>query len=142
MVRSQTAPRRAPGAAAARSWGAQHRRHRSGPDSFEALFVAEPFAAELSDVELAPYVTAWRTILTRMLTTGPSQIAWPSLRAARLERYIGVACRPESERASHYAHASLSDPYGGFVWFDESRASTPLPAVTSTGEDETYPFGL
>jgi erythromycin esterase-like protein len=47
-----------------------------------------------------------------------------------------------SERMSHYAHASLSDQYDGFVWFDETQAVTPLTTQVSTGEDETYPFGL
>src|SRR5271166_5237776 len=46
----------------------------------------------------------------------------------RLERYIGVIYRPETERWSHYAHASLPDQYDAFVWFDETHAVTPLPA--------------
>jgi hypothetical protein len=43
---------------------------------------------------------------------------------------------------SHYAHASLSDQYDGFVWFDETHAVTELPTAIRAGEDETYPFGL
>jgi putative phosphoribosyl transferase len=69
-----------------------------------------------------------------------------SLRAAlsqpRLERYIGVIFRPETERWSHYSHAALPDQYDAFVWFDETRAVTPLPVTITAGEDETYPFGL
>ncbi|SEF76371.1 erythromycin esterase family protein [Jhaorihella thermophila] len=69
------------------------------------------------------------------------------LRAAmaepRLERYIGVIYRPETERWSHYSHAILSAQYDGFVWFDRTRAVVPLPIETiGGGEDETYPFGL
>lgn len=62
----------------------------------------------------------------------------------RLERYIGVIYRPETERWSHYSHASLSDQYDAFVWFDRTTAVTPLPQATplAKGEDETYPFGL
>ena len=70
----------------------------------------------------------------------------PDLRRAlaepRLERYIGVIYRPETERWSHYSHASLPDQYDAFVWFDETHAVTPLPTHVTAGEDETYPFGL
>ncbi|MGO4916149.1 erythromycin esterase family protein [Pseudogemmobacter sp. W21_MBD1_M6] len=60
----------------------------------------------------------------------------------RLERYIGVIYRPETERWSHYSYATLPDQYDAFVWFDRTTAVTPLPAIVSAGEDETYPFGL
>jgi erythromycin esterase-like protein len=60
----------------------------------------------------------------------------------RLQRYIGVIYRPESERASHYSYANLSDQYDAFVWFEKTRAVTALPTLTNTTEDETYPFGL
>ncbi|MBS1165099.1 MAG: Erythromycin esterase [Proteobacteria bacterium] len=60
----------------------------------------------------------------------------------RLERYIGVIYRPETERWSHYTHATLPDQYDAFVWFDETSAVVPLPIKVTGGEDETYPFGL
>jgi erythromycin esterase-like protein len=60
----------------------------------------------------------------------------------RLERYIGVIYRPETERWSHYGYATLPDQYDAFVWFDETHAVTPLPTTVTAGEDETYPFGL
>jgi len=60
----------------------------------------------------------------------------------RLERYIGVIYRPETERWSHYSYATLPDQYDAFVWFDETLAVTPLPTTVTAGEDETYPFGL
>jgi len=70
----------------------------------------------------------------------------PGLRAdltePRLERYIGVIYRPETERWSHYSRASLPDQYDAFVWFDQTQAVTPLPTKATAGEDETYPFGL
>lgn len=70
----------------------------------------------------------------------------PSARRAlsqpRLERYIGVIYRPETERWSHYAEASLAEEYDAFVWFDETRAVAPLSTEVGIGEDETYPFGL
>ena len=65
-----------------------------------------------------------------------------ALSARRLERYIGVIYRPETERWSHYSHASLADQYDGFVWFDRTSAVIPLPTEVGRGEDETYPFGL
>ena len=50
--------------------------------------------------------------------------------------------RPETERWSHYSHATLSDQYDAFLWFDETTAVTPLPSRVRAGDDETYPFGL
>jgi hypothetical protein len=60
----------------------------------------------------------------------------------RLERYIGVIYRPETERWSHYGFATLPDQYDAFAWFNETHAVTPLPTSVTPGEDETYPFGL
>jgi protein-L-isoaspartate(D-aspartate) O-methyltransferase len=60
----------------------------------------------------------------------------------RLERFIGVIYRPETERWSHYAEAVLPNQFDAWVWFDETRAVTPLPGGQVAGEDETYPFGL
>ena len=60
----------------------------------------------------------------------------------RLQRYIGVIYRPETERASHYSYGTLPEQYDAFVWFDKTRAVTALPTPTLTTEDETYPFGL
>lgn len=60
----------------------------------------------------------------------------------RLERYIGVVYRPETERWSHYSHASLANQYDAFVWFEKTSAVVPLPTKVAAGENETYPFGL
>ena len=38
----------------------------------------------------------------------------------RLERFIGVIYRPETELMSHYAEASLPQQFDAFVWFDET----------------------
>jgi protein-L-isoaspartate(D-aspartate) O-methyltransferase len=65
-----------------------------------------------------------------------------ALLAPRLERFIGVIYRPETERWSHYAEAVLPNQFDAWVWFDETRALTPLPGEHRPGEDETYPFGL
>jgi protein-L-isoaspartate(D-aspartate) O-methyltransferase len=72
--------------------------------------------------------------------------AAPALRAAlaepRLERFIGVIYRPETERWSHYAQASLPGQFDAWVWFDETSAVTALTGRTERGGEETYPFGL
>lgn len=65
-----------------------------------------------------------------------------ALAEPRLERYIGVIYRPDTERWSHYSFSSLPDQYDAFVWFDKTKAVTPLPSKVVAGEDETYPFGL
>jgi erythromycin esterase-like protein len=64
----------------------------------------------------------------------------------RLERFIGVIYRPETERWSHYSEAILPRQFDGYVWFDETSAVTPLAGALGPGEapavEETYPFGL
>jgi protein-L-isoaspartate(D-aspartate) O-methyltransferase len=65
-----------------------------------------------------------------------------ALLAPRLERFIGVIYRPETERWSHYAQATLARQFDAFVWFDETEAVRPLPGEQRPGEGETYPFGL
>lgn len=60
----------------------------------------------------------------------------------RLERFIGVIYRPETELLSHYADTSLSRQFDAYVWFDETTAVTPLgPRGLHEGIQETYPFG-
>src|SRR4051794_14532970 len=68
-----------------------------------------------------------------------------ALMEPRLERFIGVIYRPETERWSHYSEAVLPRQFDPYVWFDETHAVTPLPGEQRPGdghEDETYPFGL
>jgi protein-L-isoaspartate(D-aspartate) O-methyltransferase len=60
----------------------------------------------------------------------------------RLERFIGVIYRPETERWSHYSACSLPQQFDAYVWFDETTAVTPLPTRRREGSDDTYPFGL
>ena len=60
----------------------------------------------------------------------------------RLERFIGVIYRPETERWSHYSQAILPKQFDAWVWFDETRAVTPLPGPEAPGEDDTWPYGL
>lgn len=61
----------------------------------------------------------------------------------RLERFIGVIYRPETELGSHYADASLPRQFDAFLWFDKTAAVTPLgPEHARTGVPDTYPFGL
>jgi erythromycin esterase-like protein len=61
----------------------------------------------------------------------------------RLERFIGVIYRPETENASHYAQACLSEQFDAYVWYDETTAVTPLgPQHARHGAPDTYPFAL
>jgi erythromycin esterase-like protein len=70
-----------------------------------------------------------------------------ALMEPRLERFIGVIYRPDTERWSHYSEAILPKQFDAWVWFDETHAVTPLPGEQRPGEEaaaveETYPFGL
>ena len=60
----------------------------------------------------------------------------------RLERAIGVIYRPETERASHYFRANLPQQFDEYIWFDNTRAVTPLETVMIKGLPDTYPFGV
>ncbi|OOF97406.1 hypothetical protein ASPCADRAFT_505763 [Aspergillus carbonarius ITEM 5010] len=63
----------------------------------------------------------------------------------RLERFIGVIYRPDTERMSHYSEADLLNQFDAYVWFDRTEAVKPLETEqprTAMGTEETYPFGL
>jgi len=60
----------------------------------------------------------------------------------RLERAIGVIYRPETERASHYFRANLPQQFDEYIWFDDTKAVTPLDTAEIRGLPDTYPFGV
>lgn len=65
-----------------------------------------------------------------------------ALAAPRLERFVGMSYQPETERFSHYAECRLPEQFDAWVWFDETRAITPLPApAIGAREDDPWPFG-
>jgi erythromycin esterase-like protein len=114
--------------AAASDWGGEMEVKQvrpSHPESFERLFHDADVPACLLDF------TRDRNIAVRRRLQEP-----------RLERFIGVIYRPETELVSHYAEASLPQQFDAFVWFDETTAVTSLPARQKAGMPETYPFGL
>lgn len=68
-----------------------------------------------------------------------------ALEEEKLERFIGVIYRPNTERWSHYVESRLTKQFDAFVWFDRTSAVRPSeiaqpPEAISRGE--TYPFGL
>jgi erythromycin esterase-like protein len=63
----------------------------------------------------------------------------------RLERAIGVIYRPETERQSHYFHASLSSQFDAVLHFDHTSAVRPLELTaqwTLPDVPETFPTGV
>ena len=99
----------------------------SRDDSWERAFREAGLPASLAD---------WRSPGRQRLRM--------ALADTRLERAIGVIYRPETERQSHYFDAVLSDQFDALVWFEETRAVTPLDhRIGAAGaEDDTFPFGL
>jgi erythromycin esterase-like protein len=95
------------------------------PDSYEYAFRKTGLARSLTD---------WRALGRRELVE--------ALRQPMLERAIGVIYRPETELTSHYFQAVLAEQFDAYVWFEETRAVTPLPVRDEQGVPETYPFGL
>jgi protein-L-isoaspartate(D-aspartate) O-methyltransferase len=77
------------------------------------------------------------------LRPGQNEALRRRLLEPRLERFIGVIYRPDTELLSHYSDASLPQQFDAYVWFDETSAVTPLgPEHAKAGMPETYPFGL
>jgi len=105
------------------------------PDSHEAIAHATRIPRYLLDVR-----------------PGKNEDLRAQLAEPRLERFIGVVYRPETERWSHYVEARLPKQFDAYAWFNETHAVTPLPprppakrakrAKTQTGAEETSPFGL
>ncbi|MHC2676749.1 erythromycin esterase-like protein/protein-L-isoaspartate O-methyltransferase [Bradyrhizobium diazoefficiens] len=74
---------------------------------------------------------------------GPGDLCGPEgLGRERLERAIGVIYRPETELASHYFQASLPQQFDEYIWFDDTRAVTPLETAEIAGLPDMYPFGV
>ncbi len=114
--------------AAASDWGAQMQVMNVIPardDSWEGVFRHTGYARSLTD---------WRNRKNRELVGALSEML--------LERAIGVVYRPQTERASHYFESVLADQFDAWVWFEESRAVTPLGQDRPHGAPETWPFGL
>lgn len=114
--------------AAASDWGAEMRVMQVRParaHSWEEAFRRTGLARSLTD---------WRGGKRRDLAAVLSQTL--------LERAVGVVYRPQSELLSHYFEAVLADQFDAYVWFEETRAITPLGAERPHGAPETWPFGL
>jgi len=94
-------------------------------DSYEYLFRRSGHARALTD---------WRAPERQFLREALSDV--------RRERAIGVVYRPETELLSHYFEAVLSEQFDAFVWFEATRAITPLALGRPEGTPETYPFGI
>jgi protein-L-isoaspartate(D-aspartate) O-methyltransferase len=76
------------------------------------------------------------------LSPGRHEALRRRLAEPRLERFIGVIYRPDTELWSHYSQAILPEQFDAYVWFDETEAVTPLGPEHHRGLPETYPFGL
>ncbi len=121
--------------AAARDWDAPMQVMQvkpSRPDSVERLFhdagmLEPPAACSLLDLRGGDH----RHELVR-----------EALAPARLERYIGVVYRADTERWSHYAASSLGRQYDGWTWFDRTHAIDALSDGHARGVPETWPFGV
>jgi erythromycin esterase-like protein len=80
-----------------------------------------------------------------LLDVGAQNEATTELGHSRLQRAIGVIYRPETERQSHYYHATLPRQFDIVLHYDTTRAVEPLER---TGEwelgelPETYPTAL
>jgi erythromycin esterase-like protein len=98
----------------------------SRPDSHERVF---------RDTGLGCFLSEWRD------HAGKRDLV-EALSRPRLERAIGVIYRPETELYSHYFEAIMAEQFDALIWFEETKAVTPLAVGHGKGMPETYPFGL
>jgi protein-L-isoaspartate(D-aspartate) O-methyltransferase len=82
-------------------------------------------------------VTSFCLDLHQSVLNGPEGLSRP-----RLERAIGVIYRPETELSSHYFQAVLPRQFDEYIWFEETRAVSPLATKELEDIPDTYPFGL
>lgn len=114
--------------AAASDWGAAMKIMQVKPareDSWEGAF---------RSIGLNRCLVDWRGNRKKELASALSQVM--------LERAIGVVYRPQTEFSSHYYEAVLGDQFDAYVWFEETRAVSPLGPEHPYGAPETWPFGL
>ncbi|AFZ66187.1 erythromycin esterase family protein [Deinococcus peraridilitoris] len=112
---------------AADDWGERPKRKRVRPGlrgSYEELL--HEVAAHL------PSPNFWVNLRD---TNSGTQV----LREERLQRAIGVIYRPETERWSHYFHASLPEQFDAILHFDETDAVVPLDAPRANRDEEALP---
>lgn len=65
------------------------------------------------------------------------------LSTPRLQRAIGVVYRPETELKSHYFRVALPSQFDEYIWFNKTKAITPLITKTDTTKRiGPHPFGL
>ena len=65
------------------------------------------------------------------------------LNTPKLERAIGVIYRPETERMSHYFHAVLPSQFDEYIWFNTSKAVTPISTTNVKPKLlSSHPFSL
>ena len=76
------------------------------------------------------------------LREGVNDAARAALMDERLERYIGVIYRPDTERWSHYAEAILPQQYDAWVWFDTTSAVSATGDGDEDGSDDLWPSAL
>lgn len=63
----------------------------------------------------------------------------------RLERFIGVIYRPETERWSHYYHADITKQLDACIFLDKTKALTAFEINSEWEQGElpdTYPLGM
>jgi erythromycin esterase-like protein len=108
----------------------------NGPASVKTVLPARDDSYEYAfrHAGLARSLTEWRGPRHRDLAD--------ALRQPMLERAIGVIYRPDTELSSHYFQAVLAEQFDAYVWFEETKAVTPLAAARPVGVPDTYPFGV
>lgn len=120
-----------------------------GTDSGEVA-AAENWDAEMEVMTVRPSLPeSYENLFHRsgeerlLVDFGGQEELASALAAPRLERFIGVIYRPESERLSHYMQAEMPSQFDAYLWFDRTSAVSPIdPDNFKPGQEDTFPFGF
>jgi ubiquitin-conjugating enzyme E2 J2 len=117
---------------ASSSWGGPHRAHALNPalpDSYEeqlhrlqSVIGSDPFHFRTA-VSSEPAAAAG--------SAAEAQLVGLLRAEARLQRWVGVNYKPETERQSHYGELMLSECYDQIVYIDTTSALTPVAEVAT-----------
>ncbi len=119
----------------------------SRPDSYERLFHDSGLASCVLDLRRGLH-KGGREATGKDGNINELEELREALMEPRLERFIGVIYKPETERWSHYSMAVLTRQFDAYVWFDETNAVKPLEGAGEPARkdenpavEQTYPFG-
>jgi erythromycin esterase-like protein len=92
----------------------------------EAMQIMKVNPSRPDSIERVLYNTGVPSFLLDMRVGHLDEDIRSHLAKKRLERFIGVIYRPNTEQWSHYSEVILPKQFDAILWFDETQAVTPV----------------